>query len=161
MKDPAAIHRLPELLSARVRACARAEDYVAVAQNALEAGFDTPSTLRLAIEEPPFFTPDLERVFAEMLRECDIAEPSADSALINHAKIVAVAIVAGTLSPTFGAEQISEIFTVDHTPEGFRAWTMIAEGLWCEYCRESASQGHDSFESAVVAEAETILRAVV
>lgn len=127
MIDPAAIRGLPELLSARVRGCARAEEYVAVAQNALEAGFDTPSTLSLAIEEPPFFTPSLDRCLGKMLSECKIQEPTADQALIQHARIVAAKIVAGSVAPTAGAEKIAEIFTLDHTPDGFRAWTIIGK----------------------------------
>jgi hypothetical protein len=158
MHDPSEIRGLPELLSCRVRGIARAEEYVAVAQNALERGFDTPSVLRLAIEEPPFFTPDLDRLLQALLQECDIAEPTADAALIAHAQMIAIEIVSGRLQPGIGAEQLSEIFTLDHTPEGFGSWMTIAEGLWCDYCRDTAMQGHASFEDAIVAEAEAILR---
>ena len=47
---------LAAVLAARCLDVLRAEQLVTWAQRALECGFDTPSVVRLAMEEEPFFT---------------------------------------------------------------------------------------------------------
>jgi NAD(P)-dependent dehydrogenase (short-subunit alcohol dehydrogenase family) len=125
MIEPTAIPGSPQLLSARVRGPAPGEAYVAVAQTALEAGFDTPGTLRLAIQDPPFFTPDLGRILVEMLRECDVRELIGDDALILHARVVAARIVSGELPAVAGAAEICQVITIYRTPARFAAGATV------------------------------------
>jgi hypothetical protein len=139
--------------SAEYRGGARAEEYVAWAQDALEAGHDSPALLRLAIEEPPFFTPDLRALFEAAVDELGLEKISGEQALIIHAQDVARRLAAGELHPREAATLLSNIFPPDLAPRGFTDWYLVHD---CDYCRESFAGPDRTLEQAIRAEASKL-----
>lgn len=144
------------LLSAEYRSAATAEQYVHWAQDALEQGLDSPALLRLAIEDPPFFTPDLKRLFGAAVAELEIERITGEQALIAHAQELAVKLLNHDLSPRDAGRQIARIFDLDVAPSGFTHWYLIDEAEYCEYCAASFA-GDKPLESAIVEEATKLL----
>lgn len=144
------------LRSAEYRSVARAEEYVEWAQHALEAELETPSVLRLAIQDPPFFTPDLRRLFDAAVAELGIEPLSGEQALVLHAQQIAAQLRAGSISPIDAGLQIARIFTLEMGPPEFGQWQLIDEALDCDYCRASFA-GDQTLDDAIVEEAAKLL----
>jgi len=144
------------LLSAEYRSAATAEQYVSWAQDALEQGLDSPALLRLAIEEPPFFTPDLKRLFDAAVAELMIEPVRGEQALIAHAQEVAIKLLNHDITPINAGRQIARIFDVNVAPAGLTNWFLIGEAEYCEYCAASFA-GDQPLERAIVEEATKLL----
>lgn len=143
--------------SAEYRAVARAEEYVAWAQDMLEAGLDSPALLRLAIVDPPWFTPDLRRLFDRAVEELEIEPLAGEQALILHAQQVAQELLAATVPPLEAGSLIVEILTVHDAPPGLGQWSLVDEANWCDYCRDSFAGAGRTLEQAILEEATKLL----
>jgi hypothetical protein len=141
---------LPLLLAAEALELATAEQYVVWAQDALTADFDSPSLLQLAIEEPPYFTPDLRKRFHSALDELNVTERiTLDQAMLLHAQQFARAMLAGNLSPRECAERIESLFP-DASASLLRAdWVQLDEAYDCDYCLSCVLATHPSIEAAI------------
>src|SRR5437016_3379042 len=80
---------LAELLMNENAEGARDEQFVTWAQDALEAGHDSPALLRLAVQDPPFFRPDLRKLFLATSYELGIEHVSFEQARIFYAQEIA------------------------------------------------------------------------
>jgi hypothetical protein len=110
------------------------EDFVAWAIAALELEFDTPSVVRLAVEEPPFFEPSLRQRFEWALDEIQMTRVAPRVARIIWAQEVAAELEAGRMSPSRCASLISEIFAGEDVPASFDDWAALDETRNCELC---------------------------
>jgi hypothetical protein len=144
------------LLSAEYRSAATGEQYVSWAQDALEQGLDSSALLRLAIEDPPFFTPHLKCLFDAAVAELMVEPVSGEQALIAHAQEVASKLLNHEASPLDAGRQIARIFALVVTPAGFTHWHLIDDAEYCEYCAASFA-GDQPLESAIVEDATKLL----
>lgn len=157
MRSPETIRGYAAIRSAEYRSVARAETYVEWAQDMLEEGFESPALLSLAIADPPYFTPDLKRLFDTAAEHLAIEPLSGPQALVLHAMQVAAELTARSVSPTQAGALIASIFTADIAPPGFGQWQLIDEASWCDYCRQSFVGDGRTLEEAIIAEATKLL----
>lgn len=144
------------VISAEYRSEATAEAYVRWAQDALEQGLESPALLRLAVQDPPFFTPDLKRLFDAAVSELQIEPVTGEQALIAHAQEVAIRLARREISPRDAGRRIARIFDSNVAPSGLTHWSLIDEAEFCEYCA-AAFGGDRPLESAILEEATKLL----
>lgn len=135
----------------------RAEQLVRWAQDALSEGHDTPSILRLAIAEPPFFTPDLMRLFESALSEAGIEQVTIEQARIFHAQRVLEEMLSSAQPARAIAAQLAQLFPAHDTLRRVGEWWLLEEAFWCEYCRVQAVTAGESIERVVLNNASTLL----
>lgn len=157
MHSPETIPGYAAIRSAEYRSEIRAERYVEWAQDMLEAGFDAPALLSLAIADPPYFTPDLTPLFDQVANELGIEPLTMPQALILEAQEVAAEVVERRLAPARGAEVIAGILAIGRCPRGFGHWQQIDEASWCDYCRAQTVHDGETLEDAIVREASQLL----
>ena len=150
---------LAKILASEAFDTARGEQYVQWAQNALAAGLETPSVLRLAIEEPPFFTPDLQKLFRLALSELKVEPITDEEAMVLYAQQVARPILSGAMTPRDGARLFATLFPPHRTPAALGEWWKLDEAYDCDYCRTGVLQNYRSIEEAILAEARSLIAA--
>lgn len=157
--DTENVARVAEIWSAEYRGVARAEQYVEWAQEMLARGYDSPSLLRLAVQDPPFFTPDIKHLFDQALGELHIEPVRGPQALVLHAQRIARELLSGAIAPRTASAELAKIFTIDLAPPGCRDWQLLDEADWCEYCAQRFAGDGQTLEDAILERAETLLRA--
>lgn len=144
------------ILAAEMLDLIRAEQYVSWAQDALASGLDTPSILSLAIEEPPYFTPDLQKLFAKIVRELNVEQITRDQAMVLHAQTVARMITSGSFTPREGAQALAELFPSHVAPRVLSEWWRLDEAYDCDYCRMGVLERYSTIEEAILDEARRL-----
>ena len=103
--------KLDQLAAMYVLGTLAAGDLPAVAVDALEAGYDSPSLRQLA-STSRFDTDGLGNLFTKTLNELGVPIPSPSEAGLELARRIAESITRGTVSPYDGARQIwEEVYT--------------------------------------------------
>jgi len=128
------------------------------AQDALEQGHDSPSLLKLAIEEPPFFTPDLRRFFESATLEIQIEQVTFEQARVFHAQTVAVKLNLAAASPFEIAWKLARIFPPHSTSGPFSIWWPLEEAFECDYCLRGVELHGKALHQAIQEELENLLR---
>jgi len=149
---------LAEILMREHLGGATGEQFVRWAQDALEQGHDSPSLLRLAIEEPPFFTPDLRRLFEAATREIAIEHVSFEQARAFYAQSVGKHLAAASAAPREIAQTLARIFPPHMTSAPFDTWWQLEEAFECEYCLRGVELRGEVLDQAILDELEDLLR---
>jgi hypothetical protein len=156
MRTADSINGYAAIRSGQVRDAVTAEEYVSWAQDALEAGYESAAIMKLAVADPPFFTPDLARLFEQAAVELEIEQISAEQALILHAQQVAIQLLLNQCDPRTAASRISTILPPDLAPAGFAHWHQLDEAYGCVYCAVSAVGSRASLEAAIIEDAQVL-----
>lgn len=134
------------------------EQFVKWAQDALEQGHDSPSLLKLAIEEPPFFTPDLRRLFASATSEIQIQQVAFEQARVFHAQTIAKQLNSVAASPLEIAERLARIFPPHSSSAPFDIWWQLEEAFECDYCLRGLELRGKVLDQAIFEELDNLLR---
>ena len=135
-----------------------AEALVKWAQDALEQGHDNAPLLKLAIEEPPYFTPDLRLLFQEATHEIGIEEITFDQARAFYAQSVGRRLAAASASPREIAERLARIFPPHMTPPPFDIWWKLDDSIDCDHCLEGMTQAGKVLDQVIADELANLLR---
>jgi hypothetical protein len=136
---------------------AHGEDLVQWAQDALEQGHHSPSLIRLAIEEPPFFTPDLRRLFHEAVQELGYEPVGFERARAFHAQAIAIELLSASASPREIAGKLSRLYPPERSSPPFAAWWQLDEAFDCDYCLQQVTVGGQTLDETVYKELEALL----
>ncbi len=116
---------------------------------ALLGTYDSPSLLRLAIEEPPYFTPALARLFRATFAELGVPFPAPVDSLRLRAIQIAGEAIAGVLPLSEATSQLCHLAeNHEGVPDG-AFWQAADEAPVCDYCNDFATKGHASLEAAI------------
>lgn len=148
---------LAELLVTEAKVETTGEQFVRWAQDSLEQGHDSPSLLRLAIEEPPFWGPDLRRLFHSTVAEIGIEPVSARQAMVFHAQEVAVRLVTNNATPEEIATLFARMFPSHEAEAPFSVWWELEEAFSCDYCREGVQLRGAALHQAILDELNVLL----
>jgi hypothetical protein len=123
-------------------------EYVAWAQALLES-HDSPSLRQLAVEEPPFFRPQLSRLFRAVFTEAGEPFPDGPQAVALLARSVAQLCLAGALPLSEGVAQLYRLSSAfpGQLDDGF--WQVADEAPDCDYCWGEATGTYPSLEAAI------------
>ena len=136
------------LLVADILGAAPDGEYVAWAQALLDA-HDSPSLRQLAVEEPPFFRPQLSRLFRAVFTEVGEPFPDGPQAVALLARSVAQQCLAGALPFSEGVAQLYRLSSAfpGQLDDGF--WQVADEAPDCDYCWDEATGTYPSLEAAI------------
>ena len=136
------------LLVAELDGALPGELYVSWALSLLGT-YDSPSLLRLAIEEPPHFTPALARLFRATFAELGVPFPSPVESLRLRATQIAREALSGGSSASEAAWQLCQLAEKHEGVPDAAFWQAADEAPVCDYCHEVATRGHPSLEAAI------------
>jgi len=124
------------------------EEYVTWAQALLET-HDSPSLRGLAVEEPPYFRPQLSRLFRTVFAELGEPVPEGPQAVTLLARLVAQQCLAGALPLSEGVAQLYRLSSAfpGQLDDGF--WQVADEAPDCDYCWGEATGTYPSLEAAI------------